>query len=131
MEQKNGKATAGTVLGIVSLVLAIVGGITFGVIGAGIALVLGVIALVLSINAKKETNGTKGQAGFVCGLLGVIFAAIFAAGCAICGAVESSETKTTYTCYGCIGGSCMVANDVDDTTDDLNGALKELQVLHQ
>ena len=55
MEQKNGKATAGTALGIVSLVIAILGGIMFGVIGAGIALALGVVAVVLSINAKKET----------------------------------------------------------------------------
>ena len=36
MEQKNGAATASTILGIVSLVLAIIGGITFGVIGAAI-----------------------------------------------------------------------------------------------
>lgn len=67
MEQKNGAATAATVLGIVSLILAILGGIMFGVIGAGIALVLGVVAVVLGINAKKETGGTKGQTGFICG----------------------------------------------------------------
>lgn len=69
MEQKNGAATASTILGIVSLVLAIIGGITFGVIGAAIALILGIVAVVLGINAKKQTGGTKGQAGFVCGLL--------------------------------------------------------------
>ena len=34
MEQKNGAATASTILGIVSLVIAVIGGITFGVIGA-------------------------------------------------------------------------------------------------
>lgn len=131
MEQKNGKATAGTVLGIVGLVLAIVGGITYGIFGAGIALVLGIVAVVLSINAKKETNGTKGQAGFVCGLLAIIFAVIFAVGCAICGAVESTGTKTSYSCYGCIGGSCMVANDVNEATDDLNDALNQFQDLYE
>ena len=133
MEQKNGKATAGSVLGIISLILAIVGGITFGVFGAGIALALGIIALVLSINAKKETNGTKGQAGFICGLLGIIFAAVFAVSCAICGAVESSGTKTSYSCYGCVGGSCMAASDVNDAADDLNelnDSLNELQDLY-
>lgn len=130
MEQKNGAATAATVLGIVSLILAILGGIMFGVIGAGIALVLGIVAVVLGINAKKETGGVKGQAGFVCGLLGIVFAAIFAVGCAICGAVESSGTKTSYTCYGCVGGSCMAANDVDNAADDLEDALDQLQDLY-
>ncbi len=101
MEQKNGAATASTILGIVSLVLAIIGGITFGVIGAAIALILGIVAVVLGINAKKQTGGTKGQAGFVCGLIGIIFAVIFAVGCSICGAVESSSTKTSYTCSDC------------------------------
>ena len=57
MEQKNGKAAAGTALGIVSLIIAILGGIMFGVIGASIALVLGILAVVLSINAKKESVG--------------------------------------------------------------------------
>ena len=59
MEQKNGAATASTILGIVSLVLAIIGGITFGVIGAAIALILGIVAVVLGINAKKQTGDRK------------------------------------------------------------------------
>lgn len=126
MEQNNGKATLATALGIVSLVVAIIGGITFGVIGGIIALVLGILALVFGINAKKETNGEKGQAGFICGLLGVVFAAIFTVGCALCGVIESSETKTSYTCYGCVGGSCMAASDVNKASDDLSDALEEL-----
>ena len=129
MEQKNGAATASTILGIVSLVLAIIGGITFGVIGAAIALILGIVAVVLGINAKKQTGGTKGQAGFGCGLIGIIFAVIFAVGCSICGAVESSSTKTSYTCYGCVGGSCLVSSDVNDAADslnDLSNALNDL-----
>lgn len=87
MEQKNGAATASTILGIVSLVIAVIGGITFGVIGAAIALILGIVAVVLGINAKKQTGGTKGQAGFVCGLIGIIFAVIFAVGCSIYAAI--------------------------------------------
>ena len=54
MEQKNGAATASTILGIVSLVLAIIGGITFGVIGAAIALILGIVAVVLGIKMPKN-----------------------------------------------------------------------------
>lgn len=59
MEQKNGAATASTILGIVSLVLAIIGGITFGVIGAAIALILGIVAVVLGINAKNRQEAQK------------------------------------------------------------------------
>ena len=65
MGQDHGAATASTILGIVSLVIAVIGGITFGVIGAAIALILGIVAVVLGINAKKQTGGTKGQAGLV------------------------------------------------------------------
>ena len=65
MEQKNGAATASTILGIVSLVLAIIGGITFGVIGAAIALILGIVAVVLGINAKKTDRGPK-RSGWFC-----------------------------------------------------------------
>lgn len=122
--------TAATVLGIISLILAILGGILFGVIGAGIALILGIVAVVLGVNAKKATDGAKGQAGFICGLLGIIFAAVFAAGCAICGAVESSGTNTSYTCYGCIGGSCMLGSDADDAADDLEDMLDQMQDLY-
>ena len=59
MEQKNGAATASTILGIVSLVIAVIGGITFGVIGAAIALILGIVAVVLGINAKHRQEAQK------------------------------------------------------------------------
>lgn len=61
MEQKNGAATASTILGIVSLVLAIIGGITFGVIGAAIALILGIVAVVLGINVLMPKNRQEAQ----------------------------------------------------------------------
>lgn len=56
MEQKNGAATASTILGIVSLVIAVIGGITFGVIGAAIALILGIVAVVLGINVMQKNR---------------------------------------------------------------------------
>ena len=59
MEQKNGAATASTILGIASLVIAVIGGITFGVIGAAIALILGIVAVVLGINAKNRQEAQK------------------------------------------------------------------------
>lgn len=53
MEQKNGAATASTILGIVSLVIAVIGGITFGVIGAAIALILGIVAVLMQKNRQE------------------------------------------------------------------------------
>lgn len=61
MEQKNGAATASTILGIVSLVIAVIGGITFGVIGAAIALILGIVAVVL-----KKTDRRHKRSGWFC-----------------------------------------------------------------
>ena len=120
----NSMATVSTILGIVSLVVSIIGGLTFGVIGAVIGLICGIVALVLAINVKKETDNQKGQTGFICGLLGVIFAAVFAVGCSICGAGSLG-----YGCYGCIGGSCFAASDINGSTEDLQDALDALQKL--
>lgn len=95
--------------GIASLVVAVIGGITYGIIGAAISIVLGVVAVVLGINAKKASNNQAGGPGFICGLLGLIFGVIFAIGCSVCGCADASEKG--YTCYGCIGGSCMAVMD--------------------
>lgn len=118
---KNTAATVATVCGIIGLVVSILGGITFGVIGAFIGIALGVVGLVMGIKAKKETNDAKGTAGFVCGLLGIIFGALFAIGCATCGAGSFG-----YGCYGCIGGSCVAANDVNNGMDELYDVLEDL-----
>lgn len=109
----NVKSTAATVAlacGISSIVLAVLGGIMFGAIAALIAVVVGIVAVVAGTNAKKETNGVKGNGGFVCGLLGLIFGLVFAAGCGICGCSD----PTGYTCYGCVGGSCKATQDAKD-----------------
>ena len=113
-------------LGIVSIVLGVLGGITFGVIGAGLGLIAGIIAIVLGINEKKKAGegAANSQAGFVCGIIGLVFSAIFFAGCGICGLTESGSYGTKgYTCYGCIGGSCMMSNDVTGAVNDLNDLL--------
>lgn len=115
--------TVATICGIVSLVVSILFGIMFGVIGAAIGIALGVVAIVFGIKAKKETDNVKGTAGFVCGILGIVFAVIFAVGCSVCGAGSAG-----YGCYGCVGGSCMVANDGADAINELNqDTLEELQ----
>lgn len=119
----NGMATAALLCGIFSLVICLLGSIMFGVWGAAIALVLGIVAVVLGINAKKATNGdSKASAGFICGLIGLILSVVFAIGCAICGSCSGS-----YGCYGCVGASCKAQSDLDDLGDYYNDLLDDLE----
>ena len=115
--QNNSKSTISLVCGIVSIVIGIIGGFTFGVIGAAIALAAGIVAVVMGVGAKKETNGAKGSAGMVCGILGIVFGALFAITCTICG----SETGG-YGCYGTVGGTMFEATDVEAAIEDEFGA---------
>ena len=68
MEQKNGKATAALVLGIISLI-----GICIPIAG----IICGSIAIVLAVLAKKEgsTDG-KQKAGMILGIIGIVISII-------------------------------------------------------
>ena len=68
MEQKNGKATAALVLGIISLI-----GICIPIAG----IICGIIAIVLAVLAKKEgsTDG-KQKAGMILGIIGIVISII-------------------------------------------------------
>ena len=128
MEQNNNNVSPlGMVFGLIALVVSIVGGITFGIIGAGIALVCGIIAIVLSVKVKKETDGAKGTGGMVMGILGIVFGAIFAIGCTVCGASLAGETGTSGgMCYGCVGVKCFVDNAVNEAGSALQDALENV-----
>ena len=123
MEQNNNNVSPlGLVFGIVSLVVSIVGGITFGIIGAGVALVCGILAIILSVKVKKQTDGAKGTGGMVMGILGIVFGALFAIGCTVCGASVMSETggESGGTCYGCVGIKCFVDSKTGEIQDALD-----------
>ena len=68
MEQKNGKATAALVLGIISLI-----GICIPIAG----IICGIIAIILVVMAKKEgsTDG-KQKAGMILGIIGIVISII-------------------------------------------------------
>lgn len=68
MEQKNGKATAALVLGIISLI-----GICIPIAG----IICGIIAIILTVMAKKEgsTDG-KQKAGMILGIIGIVISII-------------------------------------------------------
>lgn len=87
--RSNGKAIASLVLGIVSCVCVFFG------YGALLGIVLGVVGLVLGINAKKENPCGMATAGIV---LSVIAVALCAIGFISCIA-----------CAGCIGAMAAVA----------------------
>lgn len=68
MEQKNGKATAALVLGIISLI-----GICIPIAG----IICGIFAIILAVMAKKEgsTDG-KQKAGMILGIIGIVISII-------------------------------------------------------
>ena len=68
MEQKNGKATAALVLGIISLI-----GICIPIAG----IICGIFAIVLAVLAKKEgsTDG-KQKAGMILGIIGIVISIV-------------------------------------------------------
>ena len=89
MEQKNGKATAALVLGIISLI-----GICIPIAG----IICGIIAIILAVMAKKEgsTDG-KQKAGMILGIIGIgisiimwIVNAVILAGSGILDQISSS-----------------------------------------
>ena len=75
MEQKNGKATAALVLGIISLI-----GICIPIAG----IICGIIAIILAVMAKKEgsTDG-KQKAGMILGIIGIVISIIMWIGYAV------------------------------------------------
>ena len=102
-----GKAIAGMVLGIVSIV--------FGFLGAWfsiLALPMAIVGLVLSVSGKKALAAAGqpaglGTAGLVVGIIAVVFASIF-----------------FFTCGVCV---LCVKDAVGSDLDELNDALKDLE----
>lgn len=104
--------------GVLSISLGSLGAILYGVPCSVAGLVFGICAIVLGINIKKQTNQQSGNAPFVCGLVGVIVAAIFTIGCAAVGSACEG-----YGCYGVLGTGCQVENDVNNALDQINDEL--------
>ena len=82
-------AIGSLVCGILSLVL------TFFGYGALVGLILGIVAIILSVNAKKQgyTEGMQ-KAGLVLGIIGTILCGITFVACALCvGALGAAATE--------------------------------------
>ncbi len=79
---------ASLVLGIVSLVLAIVAP------GIGwVAAILGIVGIVLASNARKQGQGGVATAGLVLSILGLVFGVITYLACVAC--ISAAEEALT------------------------------------
>lgn len=92
------KAIAGLVLGIISTVFGIFGS---SVVTPPIGLVLGIVAIVLSVKVRalNDENKNLATAGLVLGIIGVVYCAIttitctLCLGCTACFAASSGATE--------------------------------------
>lgn len=90
--KSSGKALGSLVCGIISVVLA-----WWGYTGI-VSVVLGVVGLILGINANKEQKDGKATAGIILSIIGIAAGAIFFIACVVC--------------VGVIGASAAAAPDL-------------------
>ena len=88
MKNNNGLSIA---LGVCGIVISIIGGMTFGIIGAIIGLGCSVGGIILGINTQKATGGAQGKGGFICGIIGAVFGFVLG-GLAIFGGTLATAT---------------------------------------
>lgn len=108
-------------IGLISLFMATLGAILWGVPMALVALAGGIVGLVMSINVKKQSNDAKGQTAFILCLLAVVFGALMAVGCFVCGFISCGAG-----CYGCLGTRCVANQAARELERELNDLYKSL-----
>ena len=121
-------------LGIIGLVLTFIGIPFFGVIGGGIALILGICAIGLGQSAKNKTDRRKGKGGFVLGIITVCFACVMSVGFLVAGlSVRAVATNNgmpllakhgSALTFGVIGMLISIGNesDLEALEDEINNA---------
>ena len=70
---KTGHPVLGIVLGVIGIALAVLTTLATGVIGGGVAAILGVVAILLGVNARKSGRGVG---AIVTGVIAVVLAVI-------------------------------------------------------
>lgn len=91
-------AVAGLVIGVISMILALVGiGVPFVPFGG---LVLSIVGLILSVVAGKKQKSGVATAGLVIGIISIILNGIFSVTCGICTACVMCGTGSALNCAG-------------------------------
>ena len=90
MEQRNGKAIASLVLGIISLVCVFFG------YGALLGIVLGVVGIILGVSAKKEAPSGMATAGLVLSIIALALCAITFIACVACVGCLGTASLASY-----------------------------------
>ncbi len=119
MEQKNNTGMIAMIIGIVAIVISIFGNTFAGnngvlaIILVLVALVGGIVAIVMGVKARKDSNANQGMgtAGLVTGIIATVFAGI------------------SVICVACVACAAVgVANLASDSSalDQLSSALNDL-----
>ena len=132
-DNKNKKAPARSALtlGILGIILAIIMGFFFGIIGAGFSFIIGVIAIILGCRSRKITDKNKGKGGLVTGIITVIFACAVSVVAFIAVDIAHNEAnnlgftmlaeKADSLKFGFIGFACGLSDE--DKLNELKGEL--------
>ncbi len=80
--QKNPAGPA-LVIGIIAMFDAFIGGLLFGIIGAFVAVVLGIFAIIRGMQALKATEGMQGKGGIMAGAAAIVVAVFMTGFCLI------------------------------------------------
>jgi len=123
--------------GIFSILMGLIGGILFGIIGGGVAAAMGIIAFILGVKAKKDPEKGNGLGGKVTGIvglfIGIVMIMIFA------GAVSriKKEAKDKHlvnleqTVDGLRFGVVGLANKADKLDIDLDALKEEMEQISE
>ncbi len=112
------------VMGILGIVGGSIGTFCWGLIAAGIASVLSIAAVVLGVNAAKQTGRPRSNGAMICGIVGIVLSVFFSAGCFVYGLSCTYDSCTgvrgceKYGYYGFIGGACVDSCESRSTTTD-------------
>lgn len=86
-EKKNGMAIASLVLGIISIVVALL----FGAYGAFIGLACEILTIIFSTKAKKVQSSGMATAGFILRIIGTVVSGLMVAACSCLVSILSSH----------------------------------------
>ncbi len=74
--RKSGHGTLALVLGIAAVIISLLIGAMFGMIGVIPGVIIAILAIVLGITSMNATSGRSGKGGLIIGIIAIVIAAI-------------------------------------------------------